>query len=129
MEICSGRRQCGGSVEHWPWKCCTESDNCSPALTGSWAPYMLLHSQIQMLENKNTENISPQALRGGSTSSAYTNGAITTCSQGFTILSPYGFIYKPGSCYDYSLTANSWEDTGARLTSFRRGATITKLGR
>jgi len=70
-----------------------------------------------------------QALRGGSTSSAYTNGAITTCSQGFTILSPYGFIYKPGSCYDYSLTANSWEDTGARLTSFRRGATITKLGR
>jgi len=70
-----------------------------------------------------------QALRGGSTSSAYTNGAITTCSQGFTVLSPYGFIYKPGSCYDYSLTANSWEDTGARLTSFRRGATITKLGR
>ena len=38
-------------------------------------------------------------------------------------------IYKPGSCYDYSLTANSWKDTGARLTSFRRGATITKLGR
>ena len=58
MEICSGRRQCGGSVEHWPWKCCTEPDNCSPALTGSWAPYMCLHSQIQMLENKNTENIS-----------------------------------------------------------------------
>jgi len=70
-----------------------------------------------------------QALRGGSTSSAYTNGAITTCSQGFTVFSPYGFIYKPGSCYDYSLTGNSWEDTGARLTSFRRGATITKLGR
>jgi len=70
-----------------------------------------------------------QVVRGGQTNSAYTNGAITTCSQGFTILSPYGFIYKPGSCYDYSLTANTWKDTGARLTSFRQGATITKLGR
>lgn len=70
-----------------------------------------------------------QVIRGGRTSSVFTGETITTCSQGFTILSPYGFIYKPGSCYDYSLISNNWVDTGARLTSFRRGATITKLGR
>merc|ERR1712127_455129 len=78
--------------------------------------------------NLNIAALPSQALRGGSTSSAYTGSSITTCSQGYTVLTPYGFVYSPGSCYDYSLTASNWEDTGARLTSFRKGATITKLG-
>jgi len=69
------------------------------------------------------------AMRGGEVSSAYTGSSITTCGNGFTILSPYGYIYKPGVCYDYNLHNNGWESTGAALTSFRRGATITKLGR
>ena len=68
-------------------------------------------------------------MRGGEVSSAYTGSSITTCGNGFTILSPYGYIYKPGVCYDYNLYNNGWEPTGAALTSFRRGATITKLGR
>jgi len=77
-------------------------------------------------------NIAPlpgSLLQGGSTSSAYTEGTITTCSQGFTLLTPYGWVYKPGRCFDYSLEDNSWLNTGARLTSYRKGATITKLGR
>jgi len=68
-------------------------------------------------------------MRGGEVSSAYTGNSITTCGNGFTILSPYGYIYKPGVCYDYNLLNNGWQSTGAALTSFRRGATITKLGR
>ena len=62
-------------------------------------------------------------------SSAYTEGSITTCGQGWTILSPYGYIYKPGVCYDYNINTRGWQTTGAKLTSFRQGATITKLGR
>lgn len=42
-------------------------------------------------------------IRGGEASSAYTNGKITTCGNGWTVLSPYGYIYNPGQCYDYSL--------------------------
>ena len=61
-------------------------------------------------------------MRGGEVSSAYTGSSITTCGNGFTILSPYGYIYKPGVCYDYNLHNNGWEATGAALTSFRRGA-------
>ena len=68
-------------------------------------------------------------MRGGEVSSAYTGNSITTCGNGFTILSPYGYIYKPGVCYDYNLLNNGWQATGAALTSFRKGSTITKLGR
>jgi len=68
-------------------------------------------------------------IRGGEASSAYTNGKITTCGNGWTVLSPYGYIYNPGQCYDYSLDNNNWQSNGASLTSFRKGATITKLGR
>ena len=86
-------------------------------------------------------------MRGGEVSSAYTDGRITTCGNGWTILSPYGYIYKPGVCYDYNIQNSGWETTGAELTSFRftifgffmtdvdeiiqnrKGATITKLGR
>ena len=58
-------------------------------------------------------------MRGGEVSSAYTDGRITTCGNGWTILSPYGYIYKPGVCYDYNIQNNGWETTGAALTSFR----------
>ena len=58
-------------------------------------------------------------MRGGEVSSAYTEGRITTCGNGWTILSPYGYIYKPGVCYDYNIQNSGWETTGAELTSFR----------
>ena len=69
-------------------------------------------------------------MRGGEVSSRYSSGGtITTCGNGWTILSPYGYIYKPGECFDLNIRSNNWQETGAALTSFRRGATITKLGR
>ena len=58
-------------------------------------------------------------MRGGEVSSAYTDGRITTCGNGWTILSPYGYIYKPGVCYDYNIQNSGWQTTGAKLTSFR----------
>ena len=58
-------------------------------------------------------------MRGGEVSSAYTDGRITTCGNGWTILSPYGYIYKPGVCYDYNIQNSGWQTTGAELTSFR----------
>ena len=72
----------------------------------------------------------PAVMRSGEVSSRYSSpGTITTCGNGFTVLSPYGYIYKPGECYDLNIRNNDWRATGAALTSFRRGATISKLGR
>ena len=42
-------------------------------------------------------------IKGGEASSAYTNGKITTCGNGWTILSPYGYIYNPGECFDFNI--------------------------
>jgi len=67
--------------------------------------------------------------QGGECSAAYTGQSITSCSSGYSILSPYGYLYKPGSCYDYNLYNKDWKETGAKLTSYRKGGTITKLGR
>jgi len=67
--------------------------------------------------------------QGGGCSAAYTQGTITSCSSGYTILSPYGFLYRPGTCFDYNMHTNAWKQTGAKLTTYRKGATLTKLGR
>jgi len=67
--------------------------------------------------------------QGGRCSAAYTDRSITSCSSGYTILSPYGFLYKPGTCYNYNMGTNAWKQTGAKLTTYRKGATLTKLGR
>ena len=67
--------------------------------------------------------------KGEGCSAAYTGEAITSCSNGYSVLSPYGYLYKPGSCYDYNLYNNDWKQTGAKLTTFRMGGTMTKLGR
>ena len=72
-----------------------------------------------------------EVTKGGESSAAYTHQSITTCSNGYSILSPYGYLYKPGSCYEYNLYSNSnaWKETGAKLTTYRKGGTMTKLGR
>ena len=58
-------------------------------------------------------------MRGGEVSSSFTNGKITTCGSGSTKLSPYGYLYLPGTCFDYNIQNNDWRSTGAALTSFR----------
>ena len=70
-----------------------------------------------------------QVSRGGEVSAAYTGRAVTSCSNGYSTLSPYGYVYKPGSCYDYNLNSNSWKQTGAKLTTYRKGGTLTKMGK
>ena len=67
--------------------------------------------------------------QGGSCSSAYTKGSITSCGRGVRSLSPYGFQYNPGSCYSYGLETQRWEARGGKMRSFRKGASVTKLGR
>ena len=44
--------------------------------------------------------------------------SITSCSKGFSTLSPYGFVYNSGSCYDYNLNSAGWKQTGTKLFSF-----------
>jgi len=70
-----------------------------------------------------------QVTRGEGASAAYTGESITSCSKGYSTLSPYGFVYNSGSCYDYNLNSAGWKQTGAKLTTYRKGGTMTKLGR
>ena len=67
--------------------------------------------------------------QGGECSAAYTDRSITSCGRGLRSLSPYGYQYKPGSCYSYDLQSQRWEARGGKMTSFRKGASVTKLGR
>ncbi len=70
----------------------------------------------------------PSALTGES-SAAYTDAGITACGTGITLLTPYGYSYLPGSCYGYSFAQARWNDTGSRLASYRKGASITRVGK
>ena len=71
----------------------------------------------------------PAALTAGETSAAYTSSGLTACGTGYTLLTPYGHSYLPGSCYDYSFTTSRWNDTGARLASYRKGASLSRVGK
>jgi hypothetical protein len=72
----------------------------------------------------------PLALtQGGECYSAFTERSITSCGGGVVSLSPYGYQYRPGSCYAYNLQAQRWEARGGRMTSFRKGASVTRLSR
>ena len=66
---------------------------------------------------------------GGESSAAYTGRSITSCGRGVQTLSPYGYLYSPGSCYGYGFTSQRWEARGGKMRSFRKGASVTKLGR
>jgi len=68
-------------------------------------------------------------LQGGPLSSAFTDRSITSCGRGWRSLSPYGYQYNPGSCYSYGLRSQRWEARGGKMRSFRKGASVTKLGR
>jgi len=68
-------------------------------------------------------------LQGGECSSAYTDRSITSCGRGYKSLSPYGYQYNPGSCYNYGLQSQRWQKRGGKMRSFRKGASVTKLGR
>jgi len=61
--------------------------------------------------------------------SSYTDRSITTCGRGQRSLTPYGYQYSPGSCYSHDLQSQRWEARGGKMTSFRKGASVTKLGR
>ena len=67
--------------------------------------------------------------QGGECSAAYTERSITSCGRGVRSLSPYGYQHRPGSCYGYDLQSQRWEARGGKMTSFRKGASVTKLGR
>lgn len=71
------------------------------------------------------------AATAGESSAAFTGSGVTACGTGFTLLTPYGYSYVPGSCYDYSFAKASWNETGpsSRLASYRKGATITRVGK
>merc|ERR1712215_581215 len=61
--------------------------------------------------------------------SSYTDRSLTTCGRGQRSLTPYGYQYKPGSCYSHDFQSQRWEARGGKMTSFRKGASVTKLGR
>jgi len=66
---------------------------------------------------------------GGETSAAYTDKSITTCGRGVRSLTPYGFTFTPGSCYAYDIQQQKWGKRGGKMNSYRKGASVTKLGR
>ena len=66
---------------------------------------------------------------GGETSAAYTARSITTCSRGARSLSPYGYTFTAGSCYAYDFQDQKWGKRGGKMMSYRKGASVTKLGR
>jgi len=49
-----------------------------------------------------------------------------TCTSGASLLTPYGWVYRPGSCYDYSWTGG-WTSANS-LASYRRGASLVRVG-
>jgi hypothetical protein len=65
----------------------------------------------------------------GESSAAYTGLGLTACGTGYTLLTPYGYSYLPGTCYDYSFLTARWNDTGSQLASYRKGASISRVGR
>ena len=72
----------------------------------------------------------PSALTQNSLcTSAYTDRSITACSRGVRSLTPYGYYYAPGSCYAYDFQDHKWGARGGRMMRYRRGASVTKLGR
>merc|ERR550532_2281782 len=53
-----------------------------------------------------------------------------TCTTGSAILTPYGWIYRPGSCYNLSLQSSSvWQPSGGSLATYRKHSTINRVGR
>ena len=66
---------------------------------------------------------------GGETSAAYTARSITTCNRGARSLSPYGYTFTAGSCYAYDFQDQKWGKRGGKMMSYRKGASVTKLGR
>ena len=68
------------------------------------------------------------AMEGGSEcSAAYTGAALMTCTSGSSFLTPYGWVYSPGTCYNYSF-GGGWRGAGGALASYRRGASLVRLG-
>ena len=59
-------------------------------------------------------------------SAAYTGASLMTCTSGASLLTPYGWVYRPGSCYDYSWTGG-WRSANS-LSSYRRGASLVRVG-
>lgn len=98
-------------------------------LNGAVTAVDILSSFTKAIKAMTIAPMPSQVTRGGEMSAAYTGRAITSCSNGYSTLSPYGYLYKPGSCYDYSLNSNSWKQTGAKLTTYRKGGTLTKMGK
>lgn len=63
-------------------------------------------------------------------SAAYTGRDLISCTSGSALLTPYGWVYTPGSCYNLNLFGPiSWQPSGGALTSYRRSSTISRVGR
>ena len=67
--------------------------------------------------------------QGGEVSAAYTGGTITACTTGVTLLSPYGFVFTPGFCFNYNLHSANWQSSGGKMSSYRRGSSLSRMGR
>jgi hypothetical protein len=61
-------------------------------------------------------------------SAAYTGSALLSCTSGSAVLTPYGWRYSPGSCYDYSWARGAWGAAGGRQATYRRGARLVRVG-
>jgi len=81
---------------------------------------------------------SPVTRGTGEVMASYTGSSLLTCSPGYTVLTPYGFQYLPGTCFDYNLAgalsnqvagANNWQNRGGKMQAYRQGASIIRLGR
>ena len=58
-----------------------------------------------------------------------TGRSLITCTSGSALLTPYGWLYRPGSCYNLNLASSLWQPAGGSLASYRKHSTINKVGR
>jgi len=69
---------------------------------------------------------------GDDTTTSYscsTSCSLISCGTGITTLSPYGYLFSVGSCMSHSLGSKSWGGPNAELNSYRKGASIARVGR
>jgi len=59
----------------------------------------------------------------------YTGRSLYSCSSGYALLTPYGWIYKPGQCFYYSFLLGTWRHYGAVHQAYRLGSSLTRVGR
>ena len=67
--------------------------------------------------------------QGGEVSAAYTDGAITACTTGTRLLSSYGFVFSPGYCLRHHLLSAGWKQRGGKIAEYRRGSSLSRMGR